>query len=39
VAPVPSVCIGGSKFLLGREPHKAAGQAGHHHEQNPMHQF
>jgi hypothetical protein len=34
-----SVCIGGSKFLLRREPHRAAGEAGHHRKQNPMHLY
>ncbi|HTB47529.1 MAG TPA: hypothetical protein VK741_28185, partial [Acetobacteraceae bacterium] len=34
-APVPSVRIGGSNFLLGREPLLAAGGVGHPHEQNP----
>jgi hypothetical protein len=38
-APVPSVSIGGSKFLLRREPHPAAVEAGHHGKQNPMHLF
>jgi hypothetical protein len=33
------VCIGGSKFLFGREALPAAGGVGHHHKQNPMHQF
>jgi hypothetical protein len=34
-----SVCIGGSKCLLRREPHSAAGEAGHHRKQNPMHLY
>ena len=37
--PRASPCICGSSFLLSRPLHPAAGEAGLHREQNPMHQF